>query len=450
MAASTLSPEERNARASTLLRQVDEDVKAKKFDQALEKIRMVYEYDIRNIYARAYEERVLVMMIEQGRADALRDAQKQAGEKIDQEVKRRLRDFYREQEVESQKRKQDEKTEQVLEERARQAAVNEVRHETTGDISTIEKDAAERIEALEKKLLTKIQQATPSSDQATSEHFADIEAQRKKIQEEAFNKLKQEQQRAQEELVQHMEDERATAIGREQAKAKQRDLEAYRSLMMMMLQLAIPTEWQTSLLQSLKISFSISDAEHMVAEREVQVNAYIEAVRTLWKNGNPAEGDVEQLKQLQRFFRITDMEHADITKRVKKELGLADESAVIIVIDDDLSIRKYVEHILRKTYHTVLVAASVESVIPELAKVPPSLIISDINLGTGMMSGFTFYEKIKAGTYGDALKDIPYILMSSMEDEFFIKAAKQMGVRAYMSKPFTRESLEALVKKTLG
>ena len=91
-----------------------------------------------------------------------------------------------------------------------------------------------------------------------------------------------------------------------------------------------------------------------------------------------------------------------------------------------------------------------ESVIPELAKVPPSLIISDINLGTGMMSGFTFYEKIKAGTYGDALKDIPYILMSSMEDEFFIKAAKQMGVRAYMSKPFTRESLEALVKKTLG
>ena len=64
MAASTLSPEERNARASTLLRQVDEDVKAKKFDQALEKIRMVYEYDIRNIYARAYEERVLVMMIE--------------------------------------------------------------------------------------------------------------------------------------------------------------------------------------------------------------------------------------------------------------------------------------------------------------------------------------------------------------------------------------------------
>jgi len=47
----TLKPEERNARVSTLLRQVDEDVKAQKLDEALERIRKVYEFDIKNIYA---------------------------------------------------------------------------------------------------------------------------------------------------------------------------------------------------------------------------------------------------------------------------------------------------------------------------------------------------------------------------------------------------------------
>ncbi|HVN47383.1 MAG TPA: response regulator [Bacteroidota bacterium] len=449
MPTSTLSPEERNSRVSALLRQVDEDVKVKNFDQALDKIRKVYEYDIKNIYARAYEERILMMMMEQGREEALRDAKKQASEQIDQEVKRRLRDFYRQQEVEAQKRKQDERTEQALEERARQASVNEVRDVTVGDISTIEKETAQRTEVLEKKLLEKLQQSAQLPNKATSEQLADVETERRKIQEEAFNKLKQEQQRTQAELVQRMEDERTAAIGREQSKAKQRELEAYHSLMKMMMQLAIPSEWQTSILQSLKISFSISDAEHMTAEREVQVNAYIEAVRTLWTNGKPTEEDFEQLKRLQQFFHITDEEHADMTKRMKKELGLADETAVIAVIDDDLSIRKYVEHILRKTYHTVIVAASAESILPELAKVTPNLIISDINLGTGVMSGFSFYEKIKAGTYGDALKNIPFVLMSSLEDDFFIKTAKQMGVRAYMSKPFTRESLEALVQKTL-
>ena len=40
--------------------------------------------------------------------------------------------------------------------------------------------------------------------------------------------------------------------------------------------------------------------------------------------------------------------------------------------------------------------------------------------------------------------------MSSMEDEFFVRSAKQMGVKAYLAKPFTRESLEAMVKNALA
>jgi hypothetical protein len=122
----TLKPEERNARVSTLLRQVDEDVKEQKLDNALERIRKVYEFDIKNIYARAYEERILVMMMEKERAAIMQEATKKATEQVDQEVKRRLNEFYKQQELESQKRKQEEKTEQALEERARKASVNEV------------------------------------------------------------------------------------------------------------------------------------------------------------------------------------------------------------------------------------------------------------------------------------------------------------------------------------
>lgn len=80
----------------------------------------------------------------------------------------------------------------------------------------------------------------------------------------------------------------------------------------------------------------------------------------------------------------------------------------------------------------------------------PFLIISDVNLGAGVMSGFTFYEKILAGTYGEKLKTIAYVLMSSMEDEFFVRSAKQIDVKAYLPKPFTRESLETAIKTALG
>jgi len=455
-----LNPEERNTRVSALLRQVDEDVKAQKLDDALDRIRKVYEFDIKNIYARAYEERILILMMEKERAATMREAKQQAAEQVDQEVKRRLKDFYKQQELESQKRKQEEKADQDLENRARKASVNEVQEVAHKDISVIEKDTARKIEELEKRLTAQIQQSAPGTSSfgnATGaeyemklQQYKFAEAERKTIQDEAFLKLKEEQKRAQDELMHQMEEERDALVEREHEKTKQQGLDSYQTLMKLMMQLAVPAEMQTSLLQSLKISFSISDTEHMEAERAVQVSAYVDAVRKLWQNGIPSDEDFMHLKNLQQFFKISDDEHGSITKHVKKELGMPDDTAVIVVIDDDPSIRKYVDHILKKTYKTVITAATAETALPEIQKVTPSLIISDVNLGVGMMSGFSFYEKIIAGTYGEGLKSVAYVLMSSMEDEFFVRSAKQMGVKAYLAKPFTRESLEAMVKNALA
>ncbi|MCX6122849.1 MAG: response regulator [Ignavibacteriales bacterium] len=461
----TLKPEERNARVSALLRQVDEDVKAQNLDAALDRIRKVYEFDIKNIYARAYEERIFVMMMEKDRETTMREAKQQAAEQVDEEVKKRLKEFYKQQELESHKRKQEDKAEQLLEDRARQASVNEVQEVAHKDITAIEKDTARKFEELEKRLITQFQQTAPGTYSAGTTAGADAlraeyeaklqqyriaEEERKKIQDEAFLKLKEEQKRAEDELMHQMEEERNALLEREREKTKQQELDSYRTLMKLMMQLAVPAEMQSSLLQSLKISFSISDTEHMDAERSVQVSAYIDAVRKLWQSGSPSDEDLMHLKNLQQFFKISDDEHGSITKRVKKELGMADDTAVIVVIDDDPSIRKYIDHILKKTYNTVITAASAETALPEIQKAAPSLIISDVNLGVGVMSGFTFYEKIVAGTYGEKLKSVPYVLVSSLEDEFFVRSAKQMGVKAYLAKPFTRESLEATVKNALA
>ncbi len=462
---STLKPDEKNARVSALLRQVDDDVKHQRLEKALEKIRKVYEYDIKNVYARAYEERILIMMMEKEKDAAVEEAKKKAEEQIDQEVKRRLKEFYKQQEIETQKKKQEEKQEQALESRARQASVVEVKEVANKDISAIEKDTARRIEELEKRLLAQIQQVTPPTmvagqEQLRAEYetkleqykikFQEMEAERKKIQDEAFLKFKDEQKRLQDELIHRMEEERNVIIEREQQKAHQRELEAYQTMMKLMMEIAAPAELQTSLMQSLKISFSISDGEHMEAERSVQVGSYVEALRALWKTGKPSDEDNIHLKNLRQFFKISENEHISLTKRVKKELGLPDDTAVIYVIDDDPSIRKYVEHILRKTYVNVITATTAETALPEIQKTPPDLIISDVNLGVGVISGFTFYEKIIAGTYGEKLKSVAFVLMSALEDEFFVRTAKQLGVKAYLPKPLTRESIESTVKNALG
>jgi CheY-like chemotaxis protein len=469
MPAPVMSPEERNSRVSALLHQVDTDVKAKKLDDALEHIRKVYEYDIKNAYARAYEERILIMMMENERAQIMKEAEKRAAEQIDKEVKRKLNDFYKKQEFETQKRKQIEKTEQALEDQARKASVNEVQEVMHKDISDIEKDTTNRIDELEKKILAQIQQVTNvlSSDNSSAsvqqiraeyesklaeykKQYEEAKSERKKIEEEAFLKMKDEQKLLQSELTRKMEEEHAAILEREHEKTKQQGIEGYKNVMGVMMQLAIPAEVQTSLLQSLRISFSINDEEHAMAERAVQLGAYIDAVKNLWQSGKPSEENMGHLKNLQQFFKISDEEHSSITKGVKMELGMADETAVILVIDDDSSIRRYVEHILRKTYQNVVSVATAEDAIPEINKIAPSLIISDINLGAGVMSGFTFYEKMKAGEYGDRPKSIPFLLMSSLQDEFFVKSAKNLGVKGYLPKPFTRETMEAAVKNALS
>jgi CheY-like chemotaxis protein len=344
--------------------------------------------------------------------------------------------------------------------------VQEVVHK---DINDIEKETTHRIEELEKKLLTQIQQASTAVSSGSTaagvpqnhaeyeaklaqykKRYEEADAERKKIGEEAFLKMKEEQKLFQSELMRKMEEERTALLERELEKSKQQGIDVYRNIMGLMMQLAIPAEVQTSLLQTLKISFSIDDSEHALVERSVQVSAYINAVRSLWQTGNPSSEDIGHLKNLQQFFKISDEEHSSITKGVKKELCLADESAVILVIDDDSSIRRYVEHILRKTYLNVITVESAEAAIPEIEKASPALIISDINLGAGVMSGFTFYEKIMAGTYGEKVKSVPFVLMSSLQDEFFVKSAKQLGIKAYLPKPFTRESMETVVKKLLS
>jgi CheY-like chemotaxis protein len=465
-----LKPEERNLRVSALLRQVDEDVKAKNLDQALDRIRKVYEYDIKNIYARAYEERILVMMLEKEREAIVRETQQKLDERVDQEVKRRLKDFYRQQELEAQKRKEEEQKEEALASRARKASVDEAQEVTHKDMAAIEREAAHRVDELEKKLIARIQQvistgpassSTAAAEQARiayeqklqqyKKQAEEAEEERKKIQEEAFLKMKEEQKRSQSELVRRMEEERDALVDREKDKAKQKEIESYRTVMKLMMQLAVPAETQSSILQSLKISFSISDAEHMDIERTVQVSAYIDAVRTLWRgDAKPAEEDLAHLKNLQAFFRISDDEHTSILRGVKAELGLPEVPSAIVVIDDDPSIRKYAEHLLKKSRREVITAANAESIVADLQKSPPDLIICDVNLGAGMMSGFTFYEKIAAGAFGEQLRSVPYVLMSSLVDEFFVKTAKQLGVKVYMPKPFTREKLEAAITTALG
>jgi len=62
---------------------------------------------------------------------------------------------------------------------------------------------------------------------------------------------------------------------------------------------------------------SLTDAEHTMLERDVRVRTYIETVRDYTRCPN-SRGRFCTFKNLRTLFGITDAEHAELVKRLKK------------------------------------------------------------------------------------------------------------------------------------
>jgi CheY-like chemotaxis protein len=76
----------------------------------------------------------------------------------------------------------------------------------------------------------------------------------------------------------------------------------------------------------------------------------------------------------------------------------------------------------------------------------PDLIVSDINLETSTIGGFSFYEKVRQLPH---LSHVPFIFLSGMIDEGMIRYGKGLGADDYLTKPFSGEMLLDTIKGKL-
>jgi CheY-like chemotaxis protein len=465
-----LDEEEVRKRVNQLLRLADEGVKQKKYDEALETARRVFTIDLKNMYARAYEERILALKIEEERERLSRDAESRAEIKMEEELKRRMKEFHKTMEIEVLKKKEIQLQERSLEDHARKASVEEQQQIHQKDLATLEMNTRKSIEDLELRIASQLSRVTGRTagnahdsgatvDQVRSEYeaklenlkrqYEEAEAARRKIHEEAFLKMSEEHQRAHDDLVKRMEEEREIFQQREREKSRQISLDAYQSVLASTEEIGLQPNLQAPLLQALRIPLSITEKEHNDLKREVHLASYMSALRGALQKGAPSEEDAENLKNLQILYGLTDEEHRTLTRAAKKDLGLPDETAVILVVDDDPVVQDFICHILKQTYRTVLSAANVDEAIEAASHNRPALILCDHHLGPGSISGIAFYEKILQNKYGNSLKDAHFVLMSAVRDEFFLKSARSLGIKTILPKPFTKESLESTLRDAL-
>ncbi|MEQ8225586.1 MAG: response regulator, partial [Candidatus Eremiobacterota bacterium] len=118
--------------------------------------------------------------------------------------------------------------------------------------------------------------------------------------------------------------------------------------------------------------------------------------------------------------------------------------AVIIVIDDDYSIRRLIKFTLEKEHYKVITAEDALEGINTLNSRKIDLIILDI-----IMPDIDGYEALKVIKSSEQLKDIPVLLLTAKNEIDDMMRGFELGADEYLAKPFELSELLARIRNLL-
>jgi DNA-binding response OmpR family regulator len=117
------------------------------------------------------------------------------------------------------------------------------------------------------------------------------------------------------------------------------------------------------------------------------------------------------------------------------------KTPLILIVDDDLSILKFVRANLEARNYAVLTAENGEEAVKIAGKEKPDLILLDIMMSG--MDGFTACRNIRE------FNKAPIIMLSAREGEADREKSTACGANEYLTKPFVLKELLAHIKLQL-
>ena len=140
-----------------------------------------------------------------------------------------------------------------------------------------------------------------------------------------------------------------------------------------------------------------------------------------------------------------DEDHLDTHHPVddQSEQHLRQGIPLLLVVDDNRDIRRYLYDVLKEDYN-IVEAKDGEEGLQKTVKYLPQLIISDVMMPR--MDGYAFCEQIK----NDQLScHIPVILLTAKASNRDHQEGMEIGADAYLSKPFDIEVLKATINQLI-
>lgn len=117
----------------------------------------------------------------------------------------------------------------------------------------------------------------------------------------------------------------------------------------------------------------------------------------------------------------------------------------VLVVDDSISIRKFVQRFLDRVGYEVEVAADGMVALGLMGKAKFDVVITDLEMP--VMHGYDLIAEMKRNS---ALMNIPIIVLTSRAGEKHKQKALEMGAQDYLVKPFEEQEMVGALKKILS
>ena len=116
----------------------------------------------------------------------------------------------------------------------------------------------------------------------------------------------------------------------------------------------------------------------------------------------------------------------------------------ILIVDDSSLIRTVASEATVEAGHTPILAVNGEDGLKKLEENYIDLVFSDINMP--VMNGLDMVAKIKEN---DQYKFVPIIMLTTENNPDLKARGKELGVKAWLLKPFNREKFFTAVQKLI-
>jgi diguanylate cyclase (GGDEF)-like protein/PAS domain S-box-containing protein len=123
---------------------------------------------------------------------------------------------------------------------------------------------------------------------------------------------------------------------------------------------------------------------------------------------------------------------------------MSDTPALILIVDDELTVRKLMQVLLHSQGYRTLTATSGKEALTLIARQPPDLILLDI-----MMPGMDGYEVASQLKADKATSSIPIIMLSALGEQSARLLGLEAGAEDFLSKPVESAELWLKVRNLL-